>query len=484
MKIKYLADGEVDPVAHSKCCRVCASADIRPCSVIESYMLSGKRLHLLHCLFCGSYFYDGENPVEGYLSGMPPGGNWKHYVQYGALIMAMLQPLFALGDAAKGDLLDIGCGFGFVPHYWQSLKLGEAVGLEGADYGRKGKEVLKVRIHNSYYEECDELKGKKFDIIYSSEVLEHVAAPVEFLKQARSGLRSGGILILTTPSSSVVDKKGHDCPTMAVLRPHFHYFISSEKGLLAMLAAAGYEYVRILDMGGRLIAWASNEELPGIDPEKVDWKAYFCYLDILSNHQDRNISGGALYRLTRDFYTLRRMGEALRSFSLLEKLSREAYDLSLKHPEIKRYLSRRTPPELLDQDPAWYGAALYYGGMIVGRMAGDPATKLRMMDAANLILEYETGNEVFRRYVQEAEGLSEDVKIALISANIEIVSQTYALSKTRHDCMKVIHARSVSRRMRSLVKKMDFRPMVSHDRQPFPQRDHALANTSSRSIRY
>ena len=453
MEIKYLTKGELISGEFSERCRVCSSEDIESFAVIDSHMLSNKKLHLLHCKICGSYFYGGGNPVEGYLSGLTPGGNWKHYVQYGAGIMAMLQPLYALGDAAKGDLLDIGCGFGFVPHYWETLKLGQAVGLEGAEYGKKGKELLNVTVYDSYYEECEELRGKQFDVIYSSEVLEHIAAPVEFLRQARGGLRKGGVLILTTPSSSVIDKKGIDCVTMAVLSPHFHYFISSEQGLSTMLEAAGFRNFRILDRGGGLTAWASNDELPPINPDKPDWEAYFSYLNILSKNQDPNISGGAIFRLGCDFYNIRRMDEALKSFERLERLAGEVYDLSFKYPEIRRYLSRRSPTERLDQDPAWYGVALYYGGMITGRMRNDPATKYRMIDAANVILSYETGNPVFARYGQKAESLLGEINRCLASASVEILDQILSQAKTHSDCMDIIHSPSFERKIRSLFKK-------------------------------
>ncbi len=103
----------------------------------------------------------------------------------------MLHPVLALGDRAKGSLLDVGCGFGFVPHFWTEMGFGEAIGLESSLYGRKGRELLGVEIHHSYFNECEEIRGRRFDIVFSSEVIEHVRDPAAFIKEISAGLKPG-----------------------------------------------------------------------------------------------------------------------------------------------------------------------------------------------------------------------------------------------------------------------------------------------------
>ena len=394
--------------------------------MINSHIIEGKPLKLFKCHGCGSYFYDGENPVEGYLSARTTGGDWKRYVQYGAGIMAMLQPILAMGEHAKGDLLDIGCGFGFVTHFWNAMGLGNAVGLEAAGYGQKGRELLGIEIHEQYYGDCEKLRGRKFDMIYSSEVLEHIGDPAGFLRETRGALRNGGILVITTPATDDIDARKEDSRTMAVLSPHFHYFVSSEKGLSTMLGASGFKNVRIHNYGGGLVAWASDKALPQISPATPDWEKYFSYLRILSAHQDPNISGGALYRMTRDAFHRKRFEESFQAFSKLRELAGHVYELSFDYPETKRYLSRTSPTDSLDQNPAWYGASLYYGGMLEGRINGNPELKARMLEASGSILAHETGSTVFKRYGQEAESLKESVANGLIAARLDMVRELVA----------------------------------------------------------
>lgn len=93
----------------------------------------------------------------------------------------MLEPIFALKSDPKGSLLDIGCGFGYIPHFWQTMGRGEAVGLEMSAYGRIGVEKLGITVVSEYYTNAEAIKDRRFDYVYSSEVIEHVEDPFAFI---------------------------------------------------------------------------------------------------------------------------------------------------------------------------------------------------------------------------------------------------------------------------------------------------------------
>ena len=98
------------------------------------------------------------------------------------------------------DILEIGCGRG-----WLSKKLsayGNVIGIEPVEpvvkYAKKMFPSL------DFYAEypssfIEKFPLKKFDLIVSSEVIEHVIEKQVFMKQIQSILNPGGVCIITTP---------------------------------------------------------------------------------------------------------------------------------------------------------------------------------------------------------------------------------------------------------------------------------------------
>jgi 2-polyprenyl-3-methyl-5-hydroxy-6-metoxy-1,4-benzoquinol methylase len=93
--------------------------------------------------------------------------------------------------------LEIGCGRGFfLRHIENGCKL--TVGLE---YNEKAviDKVCESQILNETVE--SHLLGKnQYDVVFSFQVLEHIAHPKEFLESAINLLKKGGYLVLSTPN--------------------------------------------------------------------------------------------------------------------------------------------------------------------------------------------------------------------------------------------------------------------------------------------
>ncbi|MEO7297110.1 MAG: class I SAM-dependent methyltransferase [Verrucomicrobiota bacterium] len=115
-----------------------------------------------------------------------------------------LKPIFELcGEIKKGTrVLDVGCGNGYTAG--QFLDLGcEVVGI---DLSSSGVEIARTSYPEGRFEvlPADDqllvnLKEKPFDIIVSTEVVEHLYAPREYAKGCFNALKSGGRFICTTP---------------------------------------------------------------------------------------------------------------------------------------------------------------------------------------------------------------------------------------------------------------------------------------------
>lgn len=310
--------------------------------------------------------------------------------------MAMLEPLLRLRPQ-RGDLLDVGCGFGFVPHFWQETGIGAAVGLETSEYGRVGRQALEVDIRHSYYAQLSDQLDGRFRYVFTSEVLEHVPNPSTFLNEVAGGLTADGILILTTPAAEGVDPSLKHTDLLATLSPGFHYFIASETALSHLLRQCGFSHVRVENTGQRLFAWASRVPLPDLAPVGEGWELYCSYLDRLSAWPDAHVAGGALYRLFKDKLNT---GETVVAAGLWERLvdhARITYGLDLQDGQTVKpvtSLSAKSIRDLPDYSlsPAWLGCAIWFGAKL-RHLQGAPAESLvQLLCRAVDLMGYEVEN--------------------------------------------------------------------------------------------
>ena len=101
----------------------------------------------------------------------------------------------------KLRILDVGCGNGSLSNLIAQQGY-EVVGVEESDSGVKlanqtfpNCRFVQGSIYNLPYSEI----GDKFDIIVSSEVIEHLFFPKELVRNTKQLLKPNGRLILTTP---------------------------------------------------------------------------------------------------------------------------------------------------------------------------------------------------------------------------------------------------------------------------------------------
>jgi SAM-dependent methyltransferase len=99
------------------------------------------------------------------------------------------------------SLLEIGAGQG---------TLGAAFVQRGIDYvgiepiesecgeARRRHPAVHI-IQASCYDDPDELRGRKFDLVYSNDIIEHLYEPRKLAAFSRSYLRPGGLIVCGTP---------------------------------------------------------------------------------------------------------------------------------------------------------------------------------------------------------------------------------------------------------------------------------------------
>ena len=95
-----------------------------------------------------------------------------------------------------GDLLEVGCGYGYLLDEARSLfsrRVGTEFSAQGAEIARAtGAEVLVGGIEQVS-------PDRKFDCIVAIQVIEHVYQPLSFVKQLASHTKAGGYIVMATP---------------------------------------------------------------------------------------------------------------------------------------------------------------------------------------------------------------------------------------------------------------------------------------------
>lgn len=98
-------------------------------------------------------------------------------------------------------VLDVGCGVGTMAFYFASL----GMKVEGIDVSKRAIAICtqaknQLKYKNSKFEKkLLDVGTKQFDMVLTSEVIEHIEDEAEFLNRIKSHLKKDGVLFLTTP---------------------------------------------------------------------------------------------------------------------------------------------------------------------------------------------------------------------------------------------------------------------------------------------
>ena len=207
----------------------------------EFYYLGQKYgFDLIGCLKCGSVVidpYPTPEILEKYYTDYK--GTTDYEAKKDKKISRCSKRIKKLMSRTEGKrFLDVGCNHGFAVAAADELGL-EAFGIDvdpsAIEYAQEnfGKDKFKTISVEDYAKD-----GKKADIIYTSEVIEHLHDPESFVKALKEILSPDGIIYLTTPDGNHFMIPNNFPSWKAVIPPeHIHYF--SRNGLKFMFERAG-----------------------------------------------------------------------------------------------------------------------------------------------------------------------------------------------------------------------------------------------------
>ncbi len=347
-------------------CRICGESATISVAWVTGAPIEGGRLELVRCSACLSLSYAAYDPaIEKESKGFPE-RDWVHCAQTVAGIGVILEPLLRLRPSG-GRLLHVGCGFGFVAHFWETSGRGVAVGLEDSQYGQIGRKKLGVDVRQSHYAALKgELDGN-FRYLLASDVIEHVPDPKAFLAEVSAALSEDGILVLTTPAAEGVVENCDPAALLASLSLGYQYFFSSRMGLAHLLRQSGFRHVRVEANGARLSAWASRQPLPDLAPAGQGWDDCINYLELLAEHPDHHLAGGARYRVFKEALKTKDATGAEKGWLRIQSLAQNEYQINLTvgtsvaASEMRDVTSHGLKIRDYSKSPAWLGCATFFG---------------------------------------------------------------------------------------------------------------------------
>jgi GT2 family glycosyltransferase/SAM-dependent methyltransferase len=155
-----------------------------------------------------------------------------------------------------GVLLEVGCATG------EFLSVArddgyECYGVETSDWAAKHARISGAQVVTGYLEDwASQHPGVRVDAVLLWHVLEHIPAPLEFLRVAQSVLKPGGRLIIEVPNygCSAARIKGRDWRGASLVEHYYHY---RPESLGQMLGDGGFDVSYLLEFSERI--YSSSE---------------------------------------------------------------------------------------------------------------------------------------------------------------------------------------------------------------------------------
>jgi SAM-dependent methyltransferase len=271
------------------------------CSLFWQFSVGETEFRLFKCEKCDLVFYD-PFPEINYENHTDSIASLKDYVHLNANIEGLIGLLVNnLPETENKRMLEVGCGFGFTLDFAKRVLHMDVVGYEPSLYGEIGANELDLDIRRTYLTKED-LVNNKYDIIFLSEVLEHIQNPLEFILLLKSGLSENGVLILTTPDYKQLQRDLSVPSELALLSPEAHVILFAERSLHKILSDAGFSDINITAPGTSLIAVSSLRKQKRKQYEDYNHLIRLYFKDILESVKPSSLTYvGVLYRLLRNY---------------------------------------------------------------------------------------------------------------------------------------------------------------------------------------
>jgi 2-polyprenyl-3-methyl-5-hydroxy-6-metoxy-1,4-benzoquinol methylase len=308
----------------------------------------------------------------------------RFYVEQGASVDGLIEPIARLPATRIGSCLEIGCGFGLSLDAARVLFGWRTVGVDPSPLAAAGKAALDLDIRPIYADTDTELGGP-FDVVYGSEVIEHVPTPHDFLKICRAHLAPGGVLVLTTPDGDDIRPDVPASALLPILSPGHHLILYTADSLREIVQRAGFAFTQIVPREYGLVLYASDRPLeiaPG-DLDRTLFRSYLTRALAVPGRPD-DLRTGLRYRLFKEMVNMGDYAAALGFFDEIAADCRARFGLELTPaiaPSPRRLIRTGTRSDDFGV-PFCLPGLMFFRGMIALNASTRPGDAAAWFDAA------------------------------------------------------------------------------------------------------
>jgi len=357
-------------------CPACADAASKPVRLkVRSPWPPNPIQSLVVCERCGTAAYPTltQPPYEAVFDPLV-----ACYLEQNAGIDSMARMLSAVEPAQIRHYLELGCGYGLLLDYARTMFGWQVRGFDPGYSAQEGRVTLGVDIAHSYLETPADAGPDPQDLVFCSEVIEHVFDPLSLLTLLRGVLAPNGTLMLTTPSAGAIHAGTRPGTLLSLLSPGYHFVLFSKEGMETILRRAGFADVRVVDHGHSLQAAASPGSLAVDFDRAFDRRLYRSYLEqrIPTLDPKSPLGLGYRYRLLKELTHAGDYAAARAAAIQVAEAVRLRWDFNLADPAS--VLERLTTSPVPQGVEPYHASApfnlcgiLYFHGMLAWQLDGE-----------------------------------------------------------------------------------------------------------------
>lgn len=282
-------------------CLACGSTEPKKHKVGVQATLERLQQYDLYECECGSLCVFPE-PHPDYVHHTDEDIKIRDYVELnGGVDIIARTILQAIPPRPTGRMLEVGTGYGFGMDFVRR-ELGWAVdGFEPSRYGEEGAKALGLPIQRRFLELHEDIGT--FDLVFASEVVEHVFDVAGFVQNLASRLNKNGVLALTTPDpKNIVPSTPHSI-VLALISPGAHSVLISPEQLTNIFKQTGLVHTKILanGYGYEIVGSASPLEFrdrSSFDPTIASYLSHLVGADVAQSNN--SLKWGMTYRAFRN----------------------------------------------------------------------------------------------------------------------------------------------------------------------------------------
>lgn len=362
-------------------CPVCGRADGQRRILDLTGAVAVDRIGLLQCGACEARYADTLQSAD-YRDADRNG--LKFYLEQGAGIRTMLEPLRLVDGRPIRRYIEVGCSFGFVLDYARRVLGWQVSGFDPGFIASCGRDSLGLPIKNCYFEGLHPGEPPA-DLLFCSEVIEHIPDPGRLLALLRGALAPDGMLILTTPNGDALTPALADELLLPILSPGQHVILYNPHAIETALHQAGFHHTRVVDAGHQLRVVASMVPITGSSLH-FSPALYTRYLTQVAADQDvaEPLGAGLVARLLRDAVDGARYEEAQGHYERLRAGYRLRYRFDIEDIEPDR-LPLPAGSDFSEFSEAWplnLTGVWYARGMVQLQHEGEPQRAARNLSKA------------------------------------------------------------------------------------------------------